>query len=130
MCCVRCVGRYQVRKMNLVPSGRVDEEEEPKTDEKSRRDAHGRFEAEPWHMRVLKYAQISRRVPTASIAANISDVLAAYAPELADAPQPTERCLRLMRSEVTIAGEAMAAFRVGKAKRIICATWRRWSTSA
>ena len=96
-----------------------DEDDGCKTDEKSRRDAHGRFEAEPWQMRVLKYAQISRRVPTASIAANISDVLAAYAPELADAPQPTERCLRLIRSEVTIAGEAMAAFRVGKAKRII-----------
>jgi hypothetical protein len=38
------------------------------------------------------------------------------------APQsydPTERQLKLMRTELAIAGEAMAAFRFGKARRII-----------
>ena len=94
-----------------------DEEEAPRTAEGSRRDARGRWLAEAWQLRVLKWAQLARRTPPSAVARNISDVLAAVG-----APQsyePTERQLKLMRTELTIAGEAMAAFRFGKARRIV-----------
>ena len=94
-----------------------EEEEQPGTSEGSRRDARGRWLAEAWKLRVLKWAQLARRTPPSAVARNISDVLAAVgAPQSYD---PTDRQLQLMRGELTIAGEAMAAFRFGKARRII-----------
>ena len=69
-------------------------------------------------MRPLKWAQLARRVPPSAINRNISDVLRIYAPE-AMVPQPCERQLQKMRTELTVAGEAIAAFRVAKSGRII-----------
>ena len=83
-----------------------------------RRDERGRYEAEWYQLRVLKWAQLARRVPVGAIGQNINDVLRVIAPEL-NVVQATERQLQLMRTEVTIAGEALAAFRVALAKRIL-----------
>lgn len=84
----------------------------------TRRDTRGRFQAEPASMRVLKWAQLARNVPTSAVNANIIEVLRIYAPE-AIVPQPCERQLRKMRGELTIAGEALAAFKIGKALRLV-----------
>lgn len=83
-----------------------------------RRDKRGRFQAEPASMRVLKWAQLARNVPTSAVNANIIEVLRIYAPD-AIVPQPCERQMRKMRGEVTIAGEALAAYKIGKALRIV-----------
>ena len=84
----------------------------------SRRDARGRFEAEPWQMRPIRWAQLGRRCAPAAVGANINDVLAVFAPDV-NIPQPTDRQMQLMRGELTIAGECIANFRVAKSKRII-----------
>lgn len=83
-----------------------------------RRDARGCFRAEPASMRVLKWAQLARNVPSSSVNANIVEVLRVYAPK-AICAQPCERQLRKMRGELTIAGEAIAAFKIAKAVRIV-----------
>ena len=90
--------------------------------ERSRRDHCGRYKALPGHLRVLIWAQLSRRVPPSAINANISDVIGALAPEEA-VPLPGERSINLMRSELTVASEAIAAFRVALSKRIISFGW-------
>ena len=84
----------------------------------SRRDEHGRFQAESWQLRALRWAQLARRTPTAAVSANINDVLHLFAPEAVVA-QPIERTTRTLRGELTVAGEAMAAWRLAKARRII-----------
>ena len=81
------------------PEEESEDEETPATAEGSRRDARGRWLAEAWQLRVLKWAQLARRTPPSAVARNISDVLAAVgAPQSYD---PTERQLKLMRSELT-----------------------------
>lgn len=86
---------------------------------RGRRDERGCFEAEPASMRVLKWAQLARNVPTTSINANITEVLRVYAPQ-ALIPQPCERQMRKMRGELTIAGEALSAYyKIGKALRVV-----------
>ena len=53
----------------------------PLTAALSRRSVRGRFQAEAWQARVLKWAQLARRVPRVAVGANINDVLRVYAPE-------------------------------------------------
>ena len=85
------------------------------------RDARGRFTALPNHLRVLIWAQLSRCVAPSAINANISDVIGALEAE----PQtlPCESSINLMRGELTIASEAIAAFRVAMCKRIKSFGW-------
>ena len=92
-----------------------DEEEIPRRNK--RRDEKGRFESLPEWIRVLVWAQLARRVPPSAINANITDVLRAMGEEVP--PLPSERELKRMRNEVTVAAESLAAFRVALAKRII-----------
>ena len=97
--------------------------ESPETDDepgakKGRRDERGRFEAEPWQLRVLKWAQLGRGVSPSSINANITEVMLVYASNEV-APQPCPRQMRKLRGEVTIAGEMIAALRVALSIRII-----------
>ena len=99
-----------------LDSDEDSDEEEPA--KRGRRDKRGRFEAESWRLRWLRWSQICRRVPTLAISANINEVLSVYAPEVV-APQPTERATRAMRVEATIGGEAINAWRFAKARRII-----------
>ena len=84
----------------------------------ARRDDRGRYEAMPWQARPLVWAQLARRTPPSAINANITDVLSAFAPDSL-VPLPCEREVKKMRGELTIAGEALAAFRVAKCPRII-----------
>ena len=83
-----------------------------------RREENGRFKADDWRLRPIIYGELARRTPTVAVGANIADVLQLYAPDVQFA-QPTERQIRLMRIELTIAGECMAHFQVGNAIRII-----------
>ena len=91
---------------------------EPRTNGSSRRDERGRWKAEHWRARVIKWAQLARRVPPSCIAANIADVLAAFAPDTPWAGVAEEE-LRRMRGEVTVGGEAIAALRMAMAKRFV-----------
>jgi len=97
-------------------SGECDQKTLPGTD--GRRRADGRFVAEQWQARVLKWAQLGRGVAPSLVNANITEVLTIYAP-FALTPQPCERQMRKLRSEVTVAGEMLAALRVALAIRII-----------
>ena len=100
-----------------------EEEEEARTCEKSRRDARGRYREMAYQLRVIIWAQLARRVPPSAVHANISDVLQ-YSDETDYVPPlPCERTLQKMRGELTIASEAIAAFRVALCKRIISFGW-------
>ena len=90
----------------------------PKTSGKRRRDERGRLVSMSNKTRVLVWAQLARRVAPSQVAANISDVISSYAPN-ANELMPSERTVQKMRGELTIAGEAIAAFRIAAARRII-----------
>ena len=104
------------------------EEEEPGSDDdeqaggSSRRDARGRHKALPQHLRVLIWAQLSRHVPPSAIHANVSDAIGALTQE-DEVTLPGDRDIIKMRGELTIASEAIAAFRVALSKRIISFGW-------
>ena len=104
-----------------------EEQEAPATREGSRRDARGRWQPMPQRLRILIWAQLSRRVAPSAVASNIHDVLSAYAPDRRTGEPvqflPGEREIAKMRSELTVASEAIAAFRVALSKRIISFGW-------
>ena len=95
-----------------------DDEQESGDVATSRRDARGRFKAEPWQHRVLEWAQLARGVPPSTVNRNITEVLTLFASE-AVVPLACERQMRKLRGEVTIAGEMIAALRVALCTRII-----------
>ena len=95
-----------------------DSEDGESPRKKGRREANGRFAAAPWELSPLIWAQLGRRTAPSAINANITDVLVAFAADQ-EVPLPCEREIRKKRGELAIAGEAMAAFRFAKAKRII-----------
>ena len=69
-------------------------------------------------------AIVLHRVPPSAIAGNISDAIGALAPEdEAGNALPCERTILKMRGELTVASEAIAAFRVALAKRVISFGW-------
>ena len=84
----------------------------------ARRDEDGRFRADPWQHRVLEWAQLARGVAPSTINRNISEVLTLFASEEV-VPLACERQMRKLRTEVTIAGEMIAALRVALCTRII-----------
>ena len=87
-----------------------------------RRGEHGRWQAEAVEIRSLRWAQLARGVAPNNISANIQDVLALVAPEL-EVPASCDRQSHLMRGEVTLAGEAMAAWKFAACKRVLCFGW-------
>ena len=97
-----------------------DEGESPR--KLGRREANGRFATAPWQVTPLIWAQLGRRVSPSAVNANITDVLSAFAPG-EQVPLPCEREMKKKRGELTVAGEAIAAFRVAKCKRIISFGW-------
>ena len=94
---------------------RCSEKQEPKV---ARRDEDGRFRVDPWQHRVLEWAQLARGVAPSTINRNITEVLTLYASEKM-VPLASEKMMRRMRIEVTIAGEMIAALRVALCVRII-----------
>ena len=112
------------RQGELVPgldsgseaASELDEEDAPP--KRARRGADGKFAAAPWEISPIIWAQLERRTAPSAINANITDVLAAFAPDKLVA-LPCEREIKKKRTELTVAGEAMAAFRVAKCRRVI-----------
>ena len=101
----------------------VEAPESPETDDEpaakqGRRDERGRFEAGPWQDRVLEWGQLGRAVPPSTINRNITEMMMVYAKEKV-VPHSCERQMRKLRTEVTIAGEMIAALRVALCIRII-----------
>ena len=110
--------------------GRVDEADDESDDPAQhlpfellpRRDAGGRFQAEAPEIRVLRWAQEARGVAPSTVSANIQDVLDTLAPGL-DVAATTANTNRVIRGEVTLAGEAMAAWKFATAVRILFFGW-------
>ena len=98
------------------------DEEDAAAVESSRRDARGRWKAMPQKLRVLIWAELARRVAPSAVASNIFDAITAYAPD-AELQVPCQRVVAQMRGELTVASEAIAAFRVALCKRIISFGW-------
>ena len=105
----------QLKEELLHQQKRCSEKQEPKV---ARRDEDGRFRADPWQHRVLEWAQLARGVAPSTINRNISEVLTLFASEEV-VPLACERQMRKLRTEVTIAGEMIAALRVALCTRII-----------
>ena len=108
--------RDELDDLRAPPSdGESDDEPTTKT---SRRNAEGRFTAGPWQHRVLQWAQIGRGVNPSHVNANITEVLTVFAKD-AVVPLACKQEMRRLRTEVTIAGEMIAAIRVALCCRII-----------
>ena len=105
----------QLKEELLHQQKRCSEKQEPKV---ARRDEDGRFRADPWQHRVLEWAQLARGVAPSTINRNITEVLTLFASEEV-VPLACERQMRKLRTEVTIAGEMIAALRVALCNRII-----------
>ena len=73
-------------------------------------------------IRALRWAQSARGVDPSTISQNIEDVFALLMPDV-EIPATTVRQNRIIRGEVTVAGEAMAAWKFAKARRIKFAGW-------
>ena len=123
--------KASLKQLQAAVEEEPEEESEDESDQEesgdaaansSRRDERGCYKALPDRFRVLVWAQLARRVPPSAINANISDSIGALSPE--DIPKlPCERSINFMRSELTVASEAIAAFRVALSKRIISFGW-------
>ena len=87
-----------------------------------RRDEAGRFQAESPEVRATRWAQLARGVAPSTVSHNIQDVLSLISPGH-ELPAPTEITNRTLRTEVTIAGEAMAAWKFASAVRILSFGW-------
>ena len=87
-----------------------------------RRDESGRFQSEAWELRALRWAQTARGVSPSTVSHNIQDVLNLIAPGL-DIPATSTTTNTIVRSEVTLAGEVMAAWKFADCKRIMTAGW-------
>ena len=110
-------GRLKRMRVEEETTPELDSEEEP-SPKRGRRGANGRFAAAPWELSPLIWAQLGRRTAPSAINANISDTLAAFAPGV-QMPLPCEREMKKKRGELAIAGEAIAAFRFARAKRVV-----------
>lgn len=125
----------KIDEMEEEPDSEVSEaEEDDQSDEEEtpsraprlellpRRDERGRWQAEDWPVRALRWAQQARGVAPSTVSRNIQDVLSLIAPEL-EVPATCERQNKIIRGEVTLGGEAMAAWKFAKATRILSFGW-------
>ena len=87
-----------------------------------RRDEAGRFQSEAWQLRVLRWAQEARGVAPSTVSHNIQDVLDLVAPGN-EIPATSYSTNTIIRSEVTLAGEVMAAWKFADCKRVMTAGW-------
>jgi hypothetical protein len=87
-----------------------------------RRDASGRYQAESWQMRALKWAQLGRGVAKSKVCHNIQDVVSLLCPGV-EIPMMLESTCSMLRAEVTLSGEAMAAWKFAACKRVISFGW-------
>jgi hypothetical protein len=87
-----------------------------------RDEATGRFQAESPELHGVRLAQLARGVAPSTIAMNVQDVLELVAPG-AEVPGTCAMQTRLLRTEVTVCSQAMAAFKFAKAVRIMSFGW-------
>ena len=87
-----------------------------------RRDEAGRFQAEAPELRALRWAQLARGVAQSTVSHNIADVVELLCPGL-ELPAVDESTSKRMRTEVTLAGEAMAAWKFAASNRVLSFGW-------
>lgn len=74
------------------------------------------------YIRALRWAQEARGVAPSTVSHNIQDILDLIAPG-AEVPATCERTNQIMCGEVTLAGEAMAAWKFAACKRVMTVGW-------
>jgi hypothetical protein len=84
-----------------------------------RRDEAGRFQAEAPEVRAVRWAQLARGVAQSTVSHNIADIIALLIPGL-QLPAVDESTSKRMRAEVTLAGEAMAAWKFAASHASAC----------
>ena len=89
---------------------------------RDRRDEHGRWHAEDEDLRACRHAQLARGVAPSTCAANVQDILDLLAPGNSIA-SPCTRSSQIQRGEVTLSGEAMAAWKFAECKRVMTVGW-------
>eukprot|EP00966_Prymnesium_polylepis_P005849 133587-Prymnesium_polylepis.2 len=89
----------------------------PRRDESS-----GRFQAESPELRVVRWAPSARAVHPTTVSHNIQDVLELIAPGL-EVPGMSDSAQRQIRTEVTLAGEARAAWKFASCVRVLEFGW-------
>ena len=87
-----------------------------------RRDEKGRWQAEAPEVRALHWAQLARGVAPMTVDANMQDAIALLTPGVV-IPAAGKTKAHQLRGEVTLAGEAMAAWKFAIAVRIMCFGW-------
>jgi len=105
-----------------VQRPRRDEKRHGALEVRARRDEKGRWQAEDEDLHALRLAQLARGVAASTVPANVQDVLQLIAPELIVAT-PCVRSSQLQRGEVTLSGEAMAAWKFAACKRVMTFGW-------
>ena len=105
-----------------VQRPRRDEKRYGGLEVRARRDEKGRWQAEDEDLHALRLAQLARGVAASTVPANVQDVLQLIAPELVIAT-PCVRSSQLQRGEVTLSGEAMAAWKFAACKRVMTFGW-------
>jgi hypothetical protein len=87
-----------------------------------RDEATGRWQAESPELRAVRWAQSARGVHPTTVSHNIQDVLELIAPGL-EVPGMSDSAQRQLRTEVTLAGEAMAAWKFASCVRVLSFGW-------
>ena len=87
-----------------------------------RRDEAGRWQAEAPEIRTLRWAQLARGVAPMTVCSNLQDAICMLAPGV-DVPAMSKSQIRALRGEVTLAGEAMAAWKFAACKRVMTFGW-------
>ena len=109
-------GSSEDEEMNN-PAARLPFELLPRRDE-----ATGRFQAEAPEVHAMRLSQLARGVAPSTISMNLTDVLEAVAPGV-EVPGVSPSQARLLRTEVTVCSQAMAAFKFTIAVRILSFGW-------
>ena len=87
-----------------------------------RRNESGRFQAEAPLLRVAKWSQLLRGVAPTKVCHNINDIVALLAPGM-ELPAMTDDNMRFLRTEGTVAGEMMAAWKFAICVRVLSFGW-------
>ena len=87
-----------------------------------RDEATGRWQAESTQIHAVRLAQLARGVSPSTTAMNITDVLKLVAPDV-EVPGTCTAQAQLLRTEVTVSSQAMAAFKFAMSIRVLSFGW-------
>jgi hypothetical protein len=108
--------------------GEQQQQERPATpdfaafSQRARKDARGRWQAEADEIRALRLAQLARGCAPDIASQNLNDIFALL-PGGGSLPATSRAHSHALRTEVTISGEAMAAWKFAKSKRVLFFGW-------